>query len=118
MSSGCEPSFGDICCIDEDDQEDELPEHFIRLLKIEDSGLTIRPKELEQLVIDLSVNKKESEMRQAEKEYIRLTYSKGANREESWGETHRQANFDFGVRPSGRAVLTKGDTDKVEPEIF
>ena len=119
LGSVCEPQIGDIGCIDdEDDHEEQLPEHFVRLLKIEDCDLTIRPNELVQMVIDLSVNKKESEMRQAEKEYQRLKYSKNQQRDGP-SEVGVEANYDFGVVPSGRAVITKGDIDDhIQPETF
>ena len=74
LHSGCEPSLGDICCIDGDEPDELIPEHVNRLIQLEDFDLKIRPSELEQMVIDLSVNKSEKEMRQAEKEYKRLQY--------------------------------------------
>lgn len=70
------------------------------------------------MVIDLSVNKKESEMRQAEKEYKRLKFFK-ENQNEGPRQIRTEANYDFGVIPSGRAVITKGDIyDIVQPETF
>lgn len=44
LRSGCEPSLGDIgCCIDDNDQDEQLPEHFNRKLQIEDFDLILRP---------------------------------------------------------------------------
>ena len=96
MRQGCEPSLGDIGCIDNDDQEDYLPQHFNRLLQIENFDLKIRPNELEQMVIDLSVNKSEGEMRNAEKEYKRMKFFREAKAEEIPAQ-RREANADFGV---------------------
>ena len=70
------------------------------------------------MVIDLSVNKSESEMRHAEKEYKRMQYFRDTKADRI-PEPRRVANADFGVVPSGKVSLTKGDCDDhIKPETF
>ncbi len=70
------------------------------------------------MVIDLSVNKTEKEMRLAEKEYKRLAYFKETKTVEV-SVQHSAVNVDFGVTPSGKVSLTKGDfDDQINPETF
>ena len=70
------------------------------------------------MVIDLSVNKSESEMRLAEKEYKRMQYFR-ETKTDGIREQRRVANADFGVVPSGKVSLTKGDCDDhINPETF
>ncbi len=118
LHSGCEPSLGDIGCIDDDEPDEAIPEHVNRLIQVEDFDLKLRPSELDQMVIDLSVNKSEKEMRQAEKEYKRLQYSKKSNTSEVSVQPSA-VYVDFGVVPSEKVRLTKGDCiDIINPETF
>lgn len=54
LTTGCEPCLGDMGCLevnDEEDDDDNLPPELLKQLKIEESGLTVRPLELERQIL-------------------------------------------------------------------
>ena len=82
---------------------------------MEESGLTVRPKELERMILELSVNFKMDEMKLKCAEYITPRYFKKLQSYRK--NTFSKDLFEF-VKPSGKAILTRGDSDKLNPEII
>lgn len=66
QNTGCEPCLGDVGCLEasENMQDDSsLPQQLVNQLKIEESELTVSPKELEKMILELAVNCKPEEMK-------------------------------------------------------
>lgn len=58
LNTGCEPCLGDVGCIEVNETEDDvenLPAELLKQLRIEEAGLTVRPKELERLILDWAI---------------------------------------------------------------
>lgn len=65
MTFGCEPCLGDIGCLEaNEDEEQNMTEQMLKQLKIEDSGLTVGPKELERMIFELAVTYSKEEMKE------------------------------------------------------
>jgi hypothetical protein len=71
--------------------------------------------------LDLAVTYKEPEMRQREKDYISPAYVKrNSETEIPLRESPPTLTKEVieNVRPSGKAILTGGDNDELEPEVI
>lgn len=83
---------------------------------MEECGLTVGPKELSRKILELAVTLKTEQMKEMCAVYVTPHYVKRQDVDRSSSASQRtELN---GVRPSGKANLSRGDCARLNPEVI